>query len=99
MAPWSFLVTILGKSSAADPRIRHQEPKFDEMASSYPGLMNILPEGHGVDKRFPDILYVPENARFDLHNQTVRWCRDGGESVIKLLPKQTYVRPTGTRLK
>ena len=60
--------------------------------------MDVRPEGYGVDKRFPDILYVPENARFDLHNQTVRWERDGIESLIKLLPKQTYLRPSGYKI-
>jgi len=26
-----------------------------------------------VDKKYPDIIYVPEDARFDLHKQIVSW--------------------------
>ncbi len=68
------------------------------MADRYGDLMDVRPEGYGVDKRFPDILYVPENARFDLHHQTVRWLRDGIENTIKLLPHQTYLRPSGYKI-
>ncbi len=52
-----------------------------------------------VDKKFPDILYVPENARFDLHAQRVCWTNPNGEQAIKLLPGQTYVRPSGYKVR
>ena len=88
----------LGEDLSPDPRLREMEPTFEEMVSSYAALMEVRPEGYGVDKRFPDILYVPEDARFDLHNQTVFWLRDGIKSTIKLLPKQTYLRPSGYKI-
>jgi phosphoenolpyruvate carboxykinase (diphosphate) len=88
----------LGEQLNPDPRLRESGPTFEEIVSSYLGLMDIRSEGYGVDKRFPDIFYVPENARFDLHNQTVRWTRDGSESIIKLLPNQTYLRPSGYKV-
>jgi phosphoenolpyruvate carboxykinase (diphosphate) len=88
----------LGDQLNPDPRLRQKESRFEEIALRYAALMNVRPEGYGVDKRFPDIFYIPENARFDLHNQTVRWLRDGVESTIKLLPKQTYLRPSGYKI-
>ena len=88
----------LGEELNPDPRLRKNEPTFEEVASLYAEQIEIRPQGYGVDKRFPDILYVPENARFDLHRQTVRWERDGFESHIKLLPKQTYLRPSGYKI-
>jgi phosphoenolpyruvate carboxykinase (diphosphate) len=89
----------LGDELSPDPRLRGSEPTFAEVTSVYPGLIDVRPEGYGIDKRFPDILYIPENARFDLHNQAVRWIQhDGSESVIKLLPKNTYLRPTGYKI-
>ena len=89
----------LGEDFIPDPRLGQGESQFEEMISSYAALMDVRPEGYGVDKRFQDILYVPENAQFDLHKQTVRWLRDGIESTIKLLPKQTYVGRRATRSK
>jgi hypothetical protein len=57
--------------------------------------LDAKPEGYAVDKRFPDIIYVREDAHFDLHNQRVAWVSDGIERSIKLLPENTYVRPSG----
>jgi hypothetical protein len=88
----------LGEELRPDPRLRVSEHTFEEMATSYQGLMDLRPEGYGVDRRFPDILYVPENARFDLHKQTVVWLRNGVENTIKLLPRQTYLRPSGYKI-
>src|SRR6202035_864456 len=88
----------LGEELRPDPRLRISERTFEEMASSYEALMDLRPEGYGVDRRFPDILYVPENARFDLHKQTVDWLRHGVENTIKLLPRQTYLRPSGYKI-
>src|SRR5277367_5871461 len=88
----------LGEELNPDPRLRKSEHTFEEVASFYAEQIEIRPQGYGVDKRFPDILYVPENARFDLHRQAVRWERNGVESHIKLLPKQTYLRPSGYKI-
>jgi len=52
-----------------------------------------------VDKRFPDIIYVPEDARFDLHKQRVSWPGGATERCIKLLPGKTYVRPSGYKIR
>ena len=47
----------------------------------------------------PDILYVPEDARFDLHAQRISWSSGGTERAIKLLPDKTYVRPSGYKVR
>ena len=57
-------------------------------------LMDVQPEGYAVDKKFPDIIYVPEDAQFDLHTQTDYLdLRERTKQTIKLLPGQD-VRPT-----
>ncbi|MBV8140535.1 MAG: hypothetical protein JOZ60_00645, partial [Verrucomicrobia bacterium] len=88
----------LGEEFTPDPRPGQSDCQYERMTSLYGALMDLRPEGYSIDKQFPDILYVPENARFDLHNQVVRWLHDGTESTIKLLPKQTYLRPTGYKI-
>jgi hypothetical protein len=81
---------------------------FDEVLQLYSSVMDIQPEGHALDKQFPDIVYVPEDARFDLLAQTVSWpskdkARNGvlGNGVLgtKLLPDKIYVRPSGYQLR
>src|ERR1700736_1798187 len=78
----------LGDQFRPDARAGQLEHRFDELVSSYGELVDVRPEGHAVDRRFPDIMYVPEDARFDLHKQTVNWVRDGAESRLKLLPEK-----------
>jgi hypothetical protein len=62
-------------------------------------LMELQPEGYGVDKRYPEIVYVPETAHFDLLAQTVSWPGGAGRQSIRLLPDKTYVRPSGYRVR
>src|SRR6202011_5163918 len=88
----------LGEELRPDSRSGQFEYRFDELVSSYPELVDVRPEGYAVDKRFADILYVPEDARFDLHKQTVSWRRDGAERRLKLLPEKIYVRPSGYKV-
>jgi phosphoenolpyruvate carboxykinase (diphosphate) len=57
------------------------------------------PEGHGADRLYPDILYVPENVHFDLRTLSVTWTEaDGTAKRLPLLAGRTYVRPSGYRV-
>jgi phosphoenolpyruvate carboxykinase (diphosphate) len=88
----------LGDGFSPDARLRLPDARFDEVIKLYRDQIDVRPEGYGIDKRFPDILYVPENARFDLHAQTISWSRDGKDQKLKLLPERTYVRPSGYKI-
>ncbi len=58
-----------------------------------------FPEGYARDRRFPDIVFVPETTRFELEAQTVVWPRmEGGEGRLKLLLGETYVLPSGFKI-
>lgn len=89
----------LGEEFSGNVHVRQLGHTFDEVANRYGDLMNVKPEGYAVDKQYPDILYVPENARFDLHAQRVLWTNSTGEHAIKLMPNQTYVRPSGYKVR
>ena len=47
----------------------------------------------------PDIIYVPEDARFELRQQRVSWSREGQTQTIKLMPDKLYVRPSGYKIR
>jgi phosphoenolpyruvate carboxykinase (diphosphate) len=85
----------LGEEFSGDVHVKRMGHSFAEMISLYGGLMTLKPEGHAVDKKFPEIIYVPEDAHFDLHRQKISW--PGGE--IKLQPEKTYVRPSGYKVR
>ena len=57
------------------------------------------PEGWAQDRHYPNIHYVPADARFDLRTQRIAW-RGPGEAAreLKLLPGCTYVLPSGYKV-
>ncbi len=88
----------LGDGFNPELRSNTEEDHFHEVLATCRDLIDVRPEGYAVDKCYPDIFYVSENARLDLHTQTVRWTFAGVEHTIKLLPQHTYVRPSGYKL-
>lgn len=95
----AFAAFDLGEEFSGDVHVKRLGHNIEEVFKLYGDLMDIKPEGYGVDKKFPDIIYVPETARFDLHDQRVSWKNKTGEHAIKLLATQTYVRPSGYKVR
>ncbi|MDX1953845.1 MAG: hypothetical protein SFY81_16875 [Verrucomicrobiota bacterium] len=88
----------LGEEFSGDLHVRRLQHSFGEVVSLYGGIMDLQPEGYGIDRNYPNIYYVPEDVHMDLRAQTVSWSRDGKTEKIKLLADVTYVRPSGYKL-
>ena len=86
----------LGEEFSCDLHVQRSGHSFDEAQKMFASAMDLKPEGYGIDKKFPDIIYVPEDVHFDLHKQTVSWV--DGKHSIRLLPGKTYVRPSGYKV-
>lgn len=71
---------------------------FDGVVSRYSPLMDIQKEGYGIDKTYPNICYLPENAHIDLHRTSVTWTNEDGDQKILLSPDHTYVMPSGYKI-
>lgn len=56
------------------------------------------PEGHAVDRDWPDVFYVPEDARFSLIRQSVSWGRGPQEVTLRLRHGHTYLLPSGFKV-
>jgi len=89
----------LGEKFSGDVHVKHLGHSFAEVTSVYGDLIDFQPGGWGSDKQYPDIIYVPEDACFDLHKQTVSWSVGESEHAIRLLPERTYVRPSGYKVR
>ena len=53
---------------------------------------------YAVDKQHSNIIYLPEDAQFDLNNTTISWFAAGKTQTMKLLPRNHYVLPNGYRV-
>ncbi len=69
--------------------------KLEDVAKLFPEVIDMQPEGYGLDKNYDNIVYVPEQSRFDIKSQLVSWNRKKQDFSIKLLPNKTYIMPNG----
>ena len=89
----------LGEEFSGDLHVKPLGHSYAEATALYRDRMELKSEGYAIDRKYPEIVYVPEDAHFDLHKQTVSWSGGKTERSIKLLPGKTYVRPAGYKVR
>jgi len=89
----------LGEEFSGDVHVKRMGHSFAEVSSVYRDQIDFKPEGYGVDKKYPEIVYVPEDARFDLDKQKISWPGGKTERAIKMLADKIYVRPSGYKIR
>jgi phosphoenolpyruvate carboxykinase (diphosphate) len=89
----------LGEEFSGNVHVKALGHNYGEMIQLLGDAVELRPEGYATDRQFPDIVYVPENARFDLHKQTISWAAEDTDRTIKLLPSKIYVRPSGYKVR
>lgn len=94
----AFASYDLGEEFTLDPALVKNYNTFQDLVNCWGPYMDLQPEGYGVDKNYPDIFYVPEQAKFNLPDQSVSWEKDGKTQKIKLLAKHHYVLPSGYKI-
>ncbi len=88
-----------GEEFGKDTRTKNTEYSFNEVIERYGEIMDLQEEGYGIDKTFPNIIYVPEeNLQMDLNEQTVSWTYQGKPQSIKLKPGNIYMHPSGYKI-
>lgn len=88
----------LGEEYAGGIHAPKLDYSFAEVLRLYGDVLDVRPEGYALDKNYEGIVYVPEDAHFDLATQSVWWNIKDGQARLKLSPSQVYVRPSGYRV-
>jgi hypothetical protein len=94
----AFASYDLGEEFALSPNIDEEVRSLASILEDYGDQMELASEGYAVDKQFPSIVYVPEDARFSLSEQTISWTTSAGEQSIKLLAERIYILPNGYKV-
>jgi hypothetical protein len=68
---------------------------FNDTVKLLGDRITVMPENYAVDKKYPNIIYIPEHADIDINKSKVYWEVDGREFSLKLSPQKIYVHPTG----
>ena len=66
----AFASFSLGDEFTANSR-RYNDRTFDDVAKDYSEFIDVRPEGYGIDRRFPQLVYVPEDCVANVHDQKV----------------------------
>ncbi len=88
----------LGDSYSLDSRYLAGGHTLVELGQRYGDLIEFRPEGYGVDRQHPDIVYVPEDTHMHLLEQRANWTLDGQPQHLKLLAGTTYIYPCGFKV-
>jgi len=71
---------------------------FADLCRRLSDHIEIKPEGYAIDKHYPEIIYVPEDTRINIHDLSVSWQAGITPGKIKLLTKNTFIYPSGFRV-
>ncbi|HMJ92354.1 MAG TPA: hypothetical protein VK530_21205, partial [Candidatus Acidoferrum sp.] len=88
----------LGEDLSGRKHMPRLDYSWNEVVNLFGAVMEIQPHGYGIDKAWPDIIYVPEDVKFDLRTQSVSWHQNGTPRTLKLLPGKVYIRPSGYKI-
>lgn len=60
--------------------------------------VEVFPEGYAIDKKYPNVVYIPENADLDINKASVSWTYGKSKThQLKLSPNKTYIHPSGNK--
>lgn len=94
----AFAAYDLGEEFSLSPDLAKSSNTFQDTIRLMGSRLDIKPEGYAVDRKNPEIIYVPEDADFNLHEQAIRWNSSKGTQQIKLLARHIYILPSGYKI-
>ncbi len=96
----AFPAYVLGPQFYAGRTVLTKKVTFEQAMVWLGNRVEIQPEGYAIDREFPEILYVPENAEFSVRKGSVEWTRaSGARHRLTLGAGETYVLPWGTKIR
>ena len=96
----AFATYVLGQDFFADRTVSLKVAAFADAVNLLGDLIELQPDGHAVDKLYPNVYYVPEHASFHTREGFIRWphggrrvaaafARRGGVLSAQRFPRQT----------
>jgi len=95
----AFATYVIGQEFYANRTISLRMVPFANAIRLLAGMVDLLPGGYAVDRKFTDILYLPEDAEFRVQQGTISWTHEGRSVTIPLLARALYFLPNGYRLR
>lgn len=96
----AFPAYVLGQQFYAGRTVLTKPVKFEQAMQWLGNRIECRAGRYAVDRNFPGVFYVPENAEFTVLDGRIRWqLPDGGSYELVLRADETYVLPWGTKIR
>ena len=96
----AFPVYVLGQQFHAGRTVLTKQVVFEQAMRWLGDRVEIRSERYAVDRNFPGIYYVPEDADFSVLGSTVTWPLPGRRThTLRLRAEDVYVLPWGTKIR
>ena len=95
----AFPAYVLGQQFYAGRTVLTKKVTFQAAMQWLGKRVTIHDDGFATDNNYPRIIYVPENAEFNVRSGTVEWDFPTGRKVRTLRADETYVLPWGTKIR
>jgi hypothetical protein len=95
----AFATYVLGQEFYADRTVSLKKAAYTDAMRLLGDTVEQHSDGYAVDKRFPDIYYVPENAAFYAREGFVTWRKGDAVSRLTLRKEAVYFLPSGFRIR
>lgn len=95
----AFPTYVLGQDFIADRTVKLKPATMQDALRLLGDRAVPQAEGHAVDRLYPSIVYIPENAEFSVREGLIRWDHDGARPQITLRVGETYILPSGYRVR
>jgi hypothetical protein len=90
---------ILGQDFFADRSFVLADTTFEQAMELLGDRAERKPGRWAADRRFPDVIYVPENAEFHVLDGQVKWVHEGKTEQLTLHDGFVYVLPSGYKVR
>ena len=72
---------------------------FEDVKNLIGDRIEVKSENYAVDKKYPNIVYIPESSYFNTATNNITWNYKGKEQQLILSPFKTYIHPSGNKLR
>ncbi len=89
----------LGNRFVPDTNLRSKGQTLEHVLDLLGDRVELRLQGYAVDRTFPCIIYLPEDAVISLEEQRASWTHEGQAQSLRVLPNEVYIHPTGYRIR
>jgi len=72
---------------------------FEGVKSFLGDRITVHPGNYAIDKKYPNLIYIPENAYINTNTNSITWTYNNEEQKLILSPNKVYIHPTGNKFK